>query len=84
MCDHAMPRTARSCSGGYTYHVLHRGNARGTVFHKPGDYDAFVDLMAESSLRVPMRVLAYCLMPNHFHLALWPRADGDLSRWIIG
>ena len=59
MRNHAMPRTARSCSGGYTYHVLHRGNARGTVFHKPGDYDAFVDLMAESSLRVPMRVLAY-------------------------
>jgi putative transposase len=77
-----MPRTARSCLGGYTYHVLNRGNARGTVFHKPADYDAFVDLMAESSLRVPMRVLAYCLMPNHFHLALWPRADGDLSRWM--
>ena len=77
-----MPRTARSCLGGYTYHVLNRGNARGAVFHKPGDYDAFVDLMAESSLRVPMRVLAYCLMPNHFHLALWPRADGDLSRWM--
>jgi putative transposase len=29
-----------------------------------------------------MRVLAYCLMPNHFHLALWPRRDGDLSRWM--
>jgi putative transposase len=29
-----------------------------------------------------MRVLAYCLMPNHYHLALWPRADGDMSRWM--
>ena len=29
-----------------------------------------------------MRVLAYCLMPNHFHLALWPRHDGDLSRFM--
>jgi REP element-mobilizing transposase RayT len=29
-----------------------------------------------------MRVLAYCLMPNHFHLALWPAKDGDLSRWM--
>jgi putative transposase len=52
------------------------------VFHKPDDYDAFVDLMAESSVRTPMRVIAYCLMPNHFHLALWPRDDGDLSRWM--
>jgi len=29
-----------------------------------------------------MRLLAYCLMPNHFHLAVWPRRDGDLSRWM--
>jgi putative transposase len=29
-----------------------------------------------------MRVLAYCLMHNHFHLALWPIGDGDLSRWM--
>ena len=29
-----------------------------------------------------MRVLAYCLVPNHFHLALWPAKDGDLSRWM--
>jgi hypothetical protein len=50
-----MPRTARSCSGGYTYHVLNRGNARATVFHNPDDFDAFLDLMAESSVRTPMR-----------------------------
>ncbi len=77
-----MPRTARSCPGGYTYHVLNRGNARATVFHKPDDYDAFVNMMAEATVRTPMRILAYCLMPNHFHLALWPRQDGDLSRWM--
>ena len=77
-----MPRTARACLGGYTYHVLNRGNARATVFHKPADYDAFIEMMAEASLRHPMRILAYCLMPNHFHLALWPCADGDLSRWM--
>jgi putative transposase len=29
-----------------------------------------------------MQVVAYCLMNNHFHLVLWPRADGDLSRWM--
>ena len=29
-----------------------------------------------------MRLLAYCLMPNHFHLLLWPREDGDLSRFM--
>ncbi len=66
----------------FPYHVLNRGNARTTVFHRSEDYDAFLELMAEASVRVPMRVLAYCLMPNHFHLALWPREDGELSRWM--
>jgi putative transposase len=77
-----MPRTARACSAGYTYHVLNRGNARAEVFHKPADLDAFLDIMAEALLRTPMRILAYCLMPNHFHFALWPREDGDISRWM--
>ena len=29
-----------------------------------------------------MRLLAWCLMPNHWHLVLWPRADGDLGRFV--
>jgi putative transposase len=67
--------------GGICYHVLNRGNARGEVFHKTEDYVAFLDLMEEASGRLPMRSLAWCLMPNHFHLVLWPHGDGDLSRW---
>jgi putative transposase len=39
-------------------------------------------LLTDAHRRLPMRVLGYCLMPNHFHLVLWPRADGDLSRWM--
>ena len=77
-----MSRTARAAAGGYCYHVLNRGNARATVFQKPDDYRGFLDMMAEATLRVPMRVVAYALMPNHFHLALWPHGDGDLSRWV--
>ena len=77
-----MPRTARAAAGGYCYHVLNRGNGRARVFQKPHDYQAFVGLLSEAGLRVPMRLLAYCVMPNHFHLALWPLEDGDLSRWM--
>ena len=64
------------------YHVLNRGNGRAKVFHKDGDYAALLDLMAEANERLPLRVLGYVLMPNHFHLVLWPRGDGDLSRWM--
>jgi putative transposase len=77
-----MPRTARASAGGYCYHVLNRGNGRATVFRKQEDYRAFIALIGEAGIRVPMRLLAYCLMPNHFHLALWPLEDGDLSRWM--
>jgi putative transposase len=64
------------------YHVLNRGNARGEVFHKDEDYGAFLKLLIQASERLPLRLLGYCLMPNHFHLVLWPHQDGDLSRWM--
>ena len=77
-----MPRTARASVGGICYHVLNRGNARAEVFHKDGDCVAFVELMAAACRQLPLRVLGYCLMPNHFHMVLWPLGDGDLSHWM--
>jgi len=78
-----MPRSARKSAGGVVYHVLNRGNGRQRLFHKPGDYDAFVELLADVKAAVPgVRVLAYCLMPNHWHLVLWPRRDGELSAFM--
>jgi len=77
-----MPRTARALTGGIACHVINRGNGRQTVFHEKSDYEAFLNLLANSFSRTPMRVLGFCLMPNHFHLVLWPRGDGDLGRWM--
>jgi putative transposase len=52
------------------------------IFHRHGDYWAFLETM-EQALRVqPMRLLGWCLMPNHWHLVLWPQDDGDLSRFV--
>ena len=68
-----MPRPKRTAPGGYCYHVLNRGNGRADVFHKEADFAALVDLMAEANERLAVRVLGYVLMPNHFHLVLWPR-----------
>ena len=78
----SMPRTARASVGGICYHVLNRGNARADVFHKDGDFTALLKLIADANERLPMRVLAYCLLNNHFHLVVRPRNDGDLSRWM--
>ncbi|MCX7424550.1 MAG: transposase [Planctomycetia bacterium] len=74
-----MARTARASVGGVCYHVLNRGNAREEVFYRKEDYAAFLDLMEEAEERLPMRLLAWCLIANHFHLVLWPRGDGETS-----
>ena len=62
--------------------MLNRGNARAEVFHKADDYAAFLRLIPLGVERLPMRILAFCLMPNHFHLVLWPCDDGDLGRFM--
>ena len=77
-----MPRIARVAPGGVVYHVLNRGNGRRMIFHKDADAAAFVELLAETKARVPMRVLGYCVMGNHWHAVVWPFADGDLSRFM--
>jgi putative transposase len=64
------------------YHALNRANFRSRLFKKEGHYEDFLALVGESLELVPMRVLAYCLMPNHWHLVLYPRADGDLSKFL--
>lgn len=77
-----MARPLRFTPAGYCYHVLNRGNGRQRVFKKKADFLAFRALFDEAHERLPMRLVAWCLMPNHFHLVLWPRGDGDVSRWM--
>ncbi len=74
-----MGRPLRSAVGGVVYHVLNRANGRAVIFEDDADYAAFLRILGEAMERTPMRLLAYCLMPNHWHLVVWPRGDGDLS-----
>ena len=77
-----MGRPQRANDGGMVFHALNRANARAQIFYKPEDYVAFESVLAEARERTGMRVLSYCLMPNHWHLVLWPKKDGDLSRFM--
>ncbi len=52
-----MPRTARAAVGGYSYHVLNRGNASAAIFHDADDYFAFAALLRQACARRPMLVL---------------------------
>jgi putative transposase len=73
--------------GGYPYHVLNRANGRLRLFKKDADFAAFEQVVAEAYDRVPLRVLAYVLMGNHWHFVVWPRRGqegqvSDFFRWL--
>lgn len=80
-----MPRRPRLAAGDLAYHVLNRRVGRLPLFEQAPDYLAFEKILAEAHAKSRVRIAAYCLMPNHWHLLLWPRQDGELSeilRWI--
>jgi putative transposase len=55
------------------------------LFEKAEDCAAFERVLEETYERREMRLLGYCVMPNHWHTLIWPREDGELSevmRWL--
>ena len=74
-----MPRTARHAPAGMIFHVLNCGNGRDHIFSKEQDYAAFEKILRETQEQVFVRILSDCLMPNHWHLVLWPLHDGDCA-----
>jgi len=49
------------------------------IFDDDKDYKQFEGILKEAVDKYNMRLLAYCIMPNHWHLVLHPKKDGDLS-----
>ncbi|MBP9749293.1 MAG: transposase [Candidatus Pacebacteria bacterium] len=77
-----MPRQPRNAHGGYIYHVLNRANARLPIFETDKDYRLFENILEEAKEREDVSVLAYCLMPNHWHLVLLPKTGGALPSFM--
>src|SRR3989344_5781606 len=77
-----MPRAPRVDVGWEIYHVINRANGRQTIFNTADEYRHFHNLLKEACNREGMRVLAYVVMPNHWHFVLHPREDGDLSLFM--
>jgi putative transposase len=49
---------------------------------KAADYEAFETVLAEAHDRLPLRIIGYVLMPNHWHLVVWPREDTDVTEFF--
>ena len=63
-----MPRQPRVAPGGLIYHAMNRAVARLPLFQKEGDFEAFERVVVMALQKHPCRLLAYCIMPNHYHL----------------
>lgn len=80
-----MPRRPRIATAGIVFHVLNRRVGRRTLFQSDRDYRAFEKVLEEAVAHSGIRLLSYCLMPNHWHLLMWPNRDDQLSetmRWL--
>ena len=77
-----MPRSKRICPAGMIFHCLNRSVARLTLFEDEGDYDAFERVLEEAHDKVPLRILDFSVMPNHWHLVVWPQTDEELSEFF--
>jgi REP element-mobilizing transposase RayT len=61
------------------YHILNRGRRGESIFADNHDYIGFINLLQNTSEQWNLRVAAYCLMPNHYHL-LVQTPDANISR----
>lgn len=61
------------------YHVMNRGRRKESIFTDADDYLSMLKLLEESTIMWGVRIAAFCLMSNHYHMLL-QTPGGDLSR----
>jgi len=79
-----MPRRGVEFLAGEFYHVYNRGVESRPIFHEAGNYVYFTRLLFAKAHAHDVAVIAYCLMPNHFHLLARPERAGSLGNCISG
>ncbi len=78
-----MGRAQRITQTGLVYHVLNRRVMRLPLFEQDADYLAFERVLAASLERPDApAMLAWCLMPNHWHLVVRAARRTNLSTWM--
>jgi putative transposase len=75
-----MARLPRIVLPGVPHHITQRGNRRERTFFEDGDYELYLDLLAEAADRADVAIWAYCLMPNHVHVVAVPSDEDGLRR----
>jgi putative transposase len=76
-----MPRRQRQTEA-LVYHVLNRAAKRSLLFASDTDYLALLKIIRAAKAKYGMRILVYCIMPNHWHFVLWPESGKQLSQFM--
>jgi putative transposase len=77
-----MPKRRRFVPPNSIHHIVNRGNDKKIIFPEPIDYGSFLTLLREARERYPVKLYAYCLMPNHFHLVVQAEGLKALSAYM--
>jgi putative transposase len=67
---------------GIPQHVMNRASRRSVIFGVDEDYRIFEDVLIEATRIHSMRLCDFTIMPNHWHLILWPHEDLQVSRFM--
>ena len=68
--------------GNKYYHVYNRGANKQDIFRGRGDYELCLHLFGKYLSQYRVSIMAYCLMPNHYHLLLRQNEGGSISRFV--
>ena len=77
-----MPRPRRSIPPDSIVHILNRGNDRRLLFADERDFEQFLSFVFSAKMRIPTRIVAYSVMPNHWHFVIWAYSSTQVSRFM--
>ena len=77
-----MPRFSRDLPAGCVVHVVNRGNDKRLLFERARDFEEFLDLVGWAMSICPVRIVAYCIMSNHWHFVFWVEVEWDVSAFL--
>ncbi len=74
-------RKVNFTQGGY-YHIYNRGANRERIFQSDENYRFLLQRVKENISPFQVSVIAYCLMPNHYHFVLRQEGEKPLSGFM--